>query len=635
MAQRPSSLLGARAIDVEGSPPLRNDRPLIVLVGLAIAVSLAVGTQVTAWRLGFHARLGVPLAVPGLAASRLLQAGAVLAAGTAASSLAVSPWRSAALPLGLAAWIALVASLGPILTPYGLVQWQVAYGKADGARASLLMGWFAAGLTAVGLCRLTTRWWGRGSSRLPSGAHGTAFWGRGDALNAPKGLLLGRLGSRLLRLDGEGHVLTVAPTRTGKGVSAVIPNLLVYPGSVLVTDPKGENFAVTARRRRDLGQSVHAFDPFGVVYHGADASGAARFNPLDLVDTSSHDAIDDARLLADLLVIPEGHGRDEAFWNEEARGILTGLILHVAAHAPRELRSLARVRELLTLAPEPFAALLEEMSASEAVGGLVARAAARVLQKADRERSGVVSTAQSHTHFLDSPRMAVALRDSTLDLAVLKQRPTSIYLILPPARLEGYARYQRLMTGCALLAMTRIRGQPSERVLFLLDEFGHLGRMTPVQRDVGLVGGYGVRFWLVVQDLAQLRSTYPDTWATFLANVDVLQAFGTNDWETADHLSRLTGDATVRVLSDNRSTGVSRGRHSQEQRGTASTTSEIGRKLLFPDEVRRLPSDRALLFVKGTAPLLVERLDYLRDSVFAGLSDPNPLYTPVSRSGWE
>src|SRR2546426_1589286 len=149
------------------------------------------------------------------------------------------------------------------------------------------------------------------------------------------------------------------------------------------------------------------------------------------------------------------------------------------------------------------------------------------------------------------------------------------------------------------------------RVLFLLDEFAHLGRMHPVQRGIGLAGGFGVTFWLIVQDLSQLKSAYGDTWPTFLANVDVLQAFGINDWDTAEYLSRVTGEATIHVESEHQSRGVSGGPRGQRQRGAGRTRSEQGRRLLLPDEVRRLPREGELLFVKGDAPLLARRLSDL------------------------
>jgi type IV secretion system protein VirD4 len=188
------------------------------------------------------------------------------------------------------------------------------------------------------------------------------------------------------------------------------------------------------------------------------------------------------------------------------------------------------------------------------------------------------------------------------------------------------------MIACGLLAVTRTRGQPKERVLFLLDEFAHLRRMHPVQRDIGLAGGYGVRFCLVLQDLSQLRSTYGDTWQTFLANVEMLQAFGTSDWDTAEYISKMTGEATIHVASENRSTGISRGRNAHRQHGVGRSTAEAGRRLLFPDEIRRLPRDQQLLFIKSMPPLLTHRVNYLTDQAFAARAEPNPLYRPVDEA---
>jgi type IV secretion system protein VirD4 len=611
---------------VRPPPDLHTDRPLIFLLAVGLLLGLAAGTQYVAWRFAFRANLGEPLFVLHVQATRLLRVAGVLAAGSALASILLPRLRRLAVPLAFLAGCAALGSAGPVYAPYQVFVWYAANAGAPGAAPVFLVAWILVATVAVASAFVLTNVWRSARRSAPSDSHGTAHWGSGEPLHREKGLLLGRHGQQLLRFAGEGHVLTVAPTRSGKGVSSVIPNLLDHPGSVLVTDPKGENHSVTARWRRELGQPVHAFDPFGV------AHGEATYNPLDLIDPASPEAVDDARMLADMLVLAGAREGEQAFWNEEARGVLTGLILHVAANAPLELRTLTQVRTLLTLPPEAFAELLDEMQGSPAAGGLVARAAARLLQKAEKERSGVISTAQSHTHFLDSPRMGKVLDRSTVDLSVLKREAVSIYLILPTDRIDAYARWLRLMIACALLAVARTRGQPKERVLFLLDEFAHLGRMPPVQRHIGLAGGFGVTFWLIVQDLSQLRSAYGDTWPTFLANVDVLQGFGINDWETAEYLSKMTGEATILVESEHHSRGVSRGPHAQRQLGTGRTRSEQGRRLLLPDEVRRLPGGAELLFVKGGAPLLVERLSYLSDREFASRADPNPLYDPVAEA---
>jgi len=597
------------------------DRPLIIGLALALVFALGAGTQYAAWRFGFHPNLGAPLVVLTPSTMRWLRATGVLAAGTGLAALLV-PWlRSLCLPLlGVAAGAA-VCSVGPLYAPHRIFVWYAANAGVARSVSIFHVAWVVVVTVGVAASLAVTTMWRRRRRSQPSDSHGSARWGAGEALRRDQGLLLGRDGQRLLRFAGEGHVLTVAPTRAGKGVSAVIPSLLDYRGAVLVTDPKGENYAVTARWRQEaLGHPVYAFDPFDV------AGGKATYNPLDLIDAASAEAVDDARLLADMLVLPGAREGEQAFWNEEARGVLTGLILHVAANAPAEMRTLTHVRELLTAPPEPFADLLKEMQASQAVDGLVARAAARLLQKAPKERSGVISTAQSHTHFLDSPRMAEVLKRSTVDFSQLKRQPMSVYLILPTDRIDAYARWLRLLIACALRATARTAGQPKERVLVLLDEFAHLGRMHPVQRDIGLAGGFGVTFWLIVQDLSQLKSTYAETWPTFLANVDVLQAFGINDWDTAEYLSKMTGESTIYVESKHQSRGMSRGPHAERQLGSGRAWSEQGRRLLLPDEVRRLPRESALVFVKGGAPLCVARVNYLRDPEFVGRADPNPLY---------
>lgn len=640
--------------ETTGSAPnnaLPSTRPVLLLLLACVVFAAWIGTQVIAYKLGYHPKLGPTWYVAPAGTALRWRVGSVLlvlAALAIVIRVRARRWTPAVAVLMLAgAVLAFWVSVGPIYTPVRGLIWAFQYDRVPAAAPVLAHGlWgFAAALVAALVLSFLAR--PKSSVRSPSTSHGSAAWGTGDVFMQPRGIVLGRPltpvpkqraskkiskheskdASGLLRYGGDGHLLTVAPTRSGKGVGCVIPNLLTYPGSVVVTDPKGENYAVTARARRTLGQAVHAFDPFDVV------DGTAAFNPLNIVDAASADAIDDARLLADMLVVSEGKGgADHAFWSEEARALLAGLILHVAASAPPALRTLPHVRELLTFPPEPFDLVLQSMLESDAVGGLVSRAAARVLQKAERERSGVVSAAQSHTHFLDSPRMARVLGSSTLTLEELKASRVSVYLVLPPDRMEGYHRWLRLMVACALRAATRVPGAPAERIVFVLDEFAHLGRMQPVERDVGLVGGYGVTLWLLVQDLAQLRGTYPEKWQSFLANCDVLQTFGTADWDTAEYLSKMTGDATIHVTSENQSAGVSHGQHAQRQQGAAFTTSEKGRRLLTPDEVLRLPRDQELLFLRGYSPVRAQRLNYRAEALLSTLAGENPMHNPVHNS---
>ena len=439
-----------------------------------------------------------------------------------------------------------------------------------------------------------------GSARFATDAENRAY--AGDS-----GLLIGRdrKTGRPLRYAGPAHLLTIAPTRTGKGVGTIIPNLLDYAGPVVCIDPKGENARITARHRGNFGP-VHVLDPFGVT----GLPGAA-FNPLDRIDPAGLDLADDCMTLADALVYDAPGEAGEAHWNEEAKALIAGIILAIVTSEPPATRTLATLRDRLTLAPQAFAAMLEAMQAQ---GGLAARAANRHLGKSDREAAGVLSAAQRHTHFLDSPRMTAVLGHSDFTFADVKAQPTSVYLVLPPDRLATYARWLRLMLAQGLTDLARAPASPARSVLFLLDEFAALGRLEPVERAMGLMAGYGIQLWPILQDVHQLRALYERRAGTFLSNAGVLQVFGVNDHDSAKLVSDLLGQETVVFETMSRAIDA-------EETGISFGAQHVGRPLLTPDEVRTLREDLQLVFLAGQRPIVAAKLKYYADREFAGRFD--------------
>jgi type IV secretion system protein VirD4 len=451
-------------------------------------------------------------------------------------------------------------------------------------------------------------------------SHGSARWGDPhEVFPTRDGLILGTdEAGDLLFAPPEGHLLTVAPTGAGKGVGAVLPNLLWHTGSLVVTDPKGENFAVSGAQRRSWGEVV-CLDPFEV--RGGDAA----INPLERIAAAIKDgdlggAYERAMQVASCLVVPRDGG--DSFWDEEAQALLAGLIL--AAGDARE--SLITVRRWLNLEKTEWEAVAERLR--ERGIEQVTAAINRFESAEDRVRSSIKTTAQSHTHFLDSPQIRATLEHSTFDLSELKRRPMTLYLVLPPDKLGTYGRWLRLVVGSLLHEMTSTpKGKQS--VLFLLDEFAQLGRMRSIEQAISLIRGYGVRLWLFVQDLSQLRGLYGQRWETMVANVQVLQAFGTNDPGTAEYLSKRLGQGTIRVESQNVSQGAST---SPGRWGTSSSRNKsvgeqaTGRPLLYPDEVARLERGEQLLICPGKRPLKVPRLNYLDTPFFAARADANPYH---------
>ena len=468
--------------------------------------------------------------------------------------------------------------------------------------------------------------------------HGSARWGTVDEIRQcghliapgkPGGFALGRVSDAPAGLDQRfrfiGHVVTVAPTGTGKGIGAVIPNLLDYPGSALVLDVKGENAAVTARARRALGQAVYSVDPFAV-----NGDGSAAFNVLDRLDVWNPDCVGESAIMADALVIAESKG-DAVHFDESAKNFLQGLMLHVAGLDDTERRNLGELRRLLTAGEAEFFDVLGAMAADDtAAFGIPARAANTLMGMADKERGSVLSTARRNTAFLDDPRVSAALSRSDFDLSEIKATAMTVYLVMPANRIGPNARFLRLFISSVIAAITSSNVQPAHRVAFLLDEFGQIGYMKQIEDAVSLLRGYGLAFWVFIQDLSQLKGTYPK-WQTFLAN-SAKSFFGTDDYDTAKYISDSLGKATIEFETENTGknsgSGLSGGGGSMN-RGKSTGTSQqfTGRELLTPDEVMRLGPVHPIVLVRGERPYLLDRLNYLADAEYAGRFDANPYHS--------
>lgn len=426
-----------------------------------------------------------------------------------------------------------------------------------------------------------------------------------------------------LYYTGDRHGLTVAPTRGGKGVGTIIPNLLTYDGSLLTIDPKGENALVTVPARQGLKQAVHLVDPWGIAAPQLKLT-AARLNPLDWLKPNDPDLAENAMLLADALVV-KSDGAANPFWDEEAKSLLSGIILYVATD-PREAdtRHLGRVRDLLmqdkTGLDELFAAML--LSQHPVVVGTGARS----MQKDSELLSNVLASAQSHTHFLDSPRIRESLSASDFSFEDLKTSKTSIYLVLPADRLSTFGRWLRLLIQQAITVNARnIDIRPEKPILFMLDELPSLGRLAMIEQAYGLMAGFGMQLWGVVQDFSQMKRIYGDGWETFVANSGVIQYFGSRDKMTAEYFSKLCGVTTVVNLSTAIANALSStwagltGATRTEGRTSTTTEALAQRSLAYPDELMTLRSDKQLLLVENMNPIQARKIRWFEHPAFRSL----------------
>lgn len=438
----------------------------------------------------------------------------------------------------------------------------------------------------------------------------------------PGRIFLGRSeAGHLIGVDDPRHVMTVAGSRAGKSKSCLVPNLYLWPGSAVVIDPKGEVAMMTAERRAAAGQSVYILDPFDQV-RGPAAQFRARFNPLaELVREDQSDVPDDAALIADALILESG---GDTHWTSSAKNLIKGLILY-ALHAKRP--TLNALRDLLTLqltgtretdSDRPWLTtifkVMGDLGDEDGFGGVLANTGTAMLSKSEGELSSIVSTAVEQTDFLGG-KLAPLLSESDFRLSDLKQRPMTVFLVLPASRMGTHNRWLRLMISLCLLALERDPTIPQHRVMVVLEEFAQLGHLRQLEAGVALMAGYGVLIWTILQDLNQLAAHYRESWQTFTGNCGVLQAFGNADERTLKYLSERLGFLTLREDTSVPMT------HGMAAAGSDGRSAQLRQApLLAPFEIALhfgRQTDQQLVLIPDRTPAAMQRV-WFNDPIFQG-----------------
>ncbi|MFC3071583.1 type IV secretory system conjugative DNA transfer family protein [Shinella pollutisoli] len=465
----------------------------------------------------------------------------------------------------------------------------------------------------------------RKEADTPSGVYGTAAWLNGDAaagagLTDPSGLFLGALDGRMLFHKGKAHLLTVAPARSGKGISVVVPNLLHWQGSVFVTDPKGELAGVTAGHRQSrFGQKVVILNPWGL--HGLPQH---RFNPLAyLVDLYNDEAgrrglTEEVAALA-LQLLPEPEDARNRFFREGSRKLLRALMLHLATRGQPEGCTLPELWRLLQNSRRLDAALVE-MAGSDVLGGVVA-------DLADDIAGAIEKSPESFQSFAEGARQTVSIFDpagwlagsveaSDFSFAEMKTGKVSVYLVIPPDRVATHGMWLGLLARQAIAAVARQPGNTP--VLFMLDEFANMGKLAGLSDALTLLPGLGVRVWMIVQSLDQLRVVYGTAATnTILSQAEVRQFFAVQDLGLAKMLSDALGQRTVKTTS------INLGRKEDDDPGVSR--GEAARPLMSPDEIRLMGTGEQLLLIQSLPPIRAVRVPFWNVAPWGEWAAPNPV----------
>jgi type IV secretion system protein VirD4 len=448
--------------------------------------------------------------------------------------------------------------------------------------------------------------------------------------------------SEVMRYPGNaGHIVTIAPTGSGKGRDILIPALLdetMRDLSCLVVDPKGQLAAVTGPEAARMGKRVIMLNPFKI-WPECIGPGAERFrglenlcdfeaayNPLATLDPASDAFVPDAEAFAQAIVYQEHEGDH---WTDSARDLVTGLILYAAVHGTAAEKNLAWVRSTICNRTRLFSLAAQfhgddVLLASNDANEFIAQKLGRFGEpeaKDNKEIGSIISTAVTQTSFMGNGAISKNLLAGSFLFRELRERPTVLYLILPGRRLKTCSRWFRLIVGAALNELMDEQKTRGLSVLLMLDEFAQLGPMKAIEDAFGIARDYALTLWPVLQDLNQLKRDYKDGWETMLANAGALQIFRPQDNTTAEYVSKRTADIVIGRPKKNVSEDMESGRLSMSY-----GLDWKDKKYLEPFEVREIGLNEFLLFAAGVNGVhRGARRAYWETPEFKG---PPPKYSP-------
>ncbi|RUO98596.1 type IV secretory system conjugative DNA transfer family protein [Hyphomicrobium sp.] len=461
--------------------------------------------------------------------------------------------------------------------------------------------------------------------KSPPPIHGSARWGHevdaaslcGDGGEERRPSL--RLGG-LINEDGDtgldvratypGHILTVAATGQGKSATQIIENLLTYPGSVVVLDPKGELYETTHKRRAEFGKV------FRLAPYAREGEHTDHYNPLDELDVG-RELGTRARQLAEMFIVRTGGG-DAVFFENEAINLLTAIIMLVVEitrpEGRRHMRTLGEVRRICTLPllvgekkpgiREYFQDVLMGMTKSPVSS--IAGQGRSFLGYEHKLLSSFLSEINSNMAFFDGhPGFAEVTGKSDFLFANLNMEPVTVYLTVPLKQTPIGFRFLRAMIGMAFEALEEQREAKDASVLFILDEFAALRDMPFMREAVAQMRSSGAWFWFFVQDVAQLETIYGDAANVFLSQTDHQVFFGAiSDAKTKSFISKNLGTGTFAYrdaqLSWSQSVGINDGSSTSLQSSGLSNGRNVGQSINLGDPVMLAPKQLLTPFEVGT-----------------------------------
>lgn len=447
---------------------------------------------------------------------------------------------------------------------------------------------------------------------------------RKSGLLADKGVMVGKHKGKYLMFGGQQFVILAAPTRAGKGVGIVIPNLLTYPDSVVVLDVKQENYDITAGFRAKHGHEVFLFNPF------AEDMRTHRYNPLGYISDNPHFRIGD--ILAIGQAFWSGEGKDP-FFDDQARNLFLGLCLYVCETPglPRTMGELLRQSSGKGMPiKEYLQGLIEARNFTDVDGELIPKewsdgdeglpplteecvdALNRFTSTSDNTLASILASFNAPLVIWSNPIVDAATSANDFDLRDVRRKRMTVYIGITPDHLAEAGLLVNVLFSQLVNLNTKELPQKNAELkyqcLLLMDEFTAIGKVKIIAKAVSYMAGYNLRLLPIIQSVSQLASVYGQEDArTFITNHALQIYFAPREQKDANEYSEMLGYETVKSTSIGRQIGGKSGRSENE--------SDQRRALLLPQELKELGTDKEIISLENTKPILCEKIRYYEDKL--------------------
>lgn len=441
---------------------------------------------------------------------------------------------------------------------------------------------------------------------------------RNAGLNGQKGIIVGKYNGQYLVYDGQQFVLLAAPTRSGKGVAIVVPNLLNFPESVVVLDIKLENFKLTSGFRAKHGQKVFLFSPF------AEDGKTHRWNPLDGISRDRNFRIGDVLSVGQALY--PGDSSKDAFWNDQARNLFLGLTLYLM-DTPGLPVTLGELLRQASGKGKPLKTHLQDIMAErstgdEALSDECLDALNRFVSTSENTMASILATFNAPLTIFANPIVDAATSTSDFDIRKVREELMSIYIGIQPNRLADAALLINLFFSQLINLNTKQLPQNNPALkyqcLMIMDEFTAIGRVGIIAKAVSYMAGYNLRLLTIIQSISQMEapSVYGrEETRTIVTNHALQVLYPPREQKDANEYSEMLGFFTEKAIS----TGISgpRGALVSNANPTASqNTSDQRRALLLPQELKELGQENEIIILENTKPILCQKARFYTDVAF-------------------